>query len=242
MEHIQYFEQAIVDAAKHSADLTIFHSQEVAVFSQYIRDRGWQKNVKILDADGKSSLLAVGLSLEGYDVYTINPVGITIPDSLESSMGQTIKSFQSHQKEKFNVVLLPHDAISDNLTSDALQQTLVRLFDVMEKNSIIVIKTRFYDHLLRSQSKNDSPYQLTIAGKRLIKFSVWEWLSKPECTYRQDHFIIQQIEDSCMIQSAKSHHRAWRRAELNMSLSQVGFQGIQYHSLKGQTLVIATKV
>ncbi len=238
MEHIQRYEQFILSEADETFDFEKYLNHEVAVFKRHIDSMRCHKQLKILDANGQSSLLALGLSLQGHDFYSTNKIDVDLPESLQLSMRQPIKHFQWHQETTFDVVILSHNAISENLTEDDLCLTLVQMLNVLRENGSLLMTTRFYDRLLRLQPNRDQSQQIMIDGKQCIQLSVWDWLCKSNCTYLQSHYIIQQIAGDCKSYHSSSHHRAWRRAEINMMLSQVGFMGIQYHSVSNDQVLI----
>lgn len=238
MEHTERFERFIINEASETFDFEKYLNHEVAVFTRYIENRAGQKQIKVLDANGQSSLLALGLSLQGYNVYSTNKTDITLPESLQLSMRQPIKPFQWHQDATFDVVILPHNAISENLTEEDLCQTLVQIFNVLRKNGSLLMTTRFYDRLLRLQPNSGQSQQITIDDKQCIQLSTWDWLCKDDCTYLQNHYVIQKMGKDCTSYHTSSRHRAWRRAEINMALSQIGFMGIQYHSVANDQMLI----
>lgn len=238
MEHIQRFEQFILNEADTTFDFAKFLYHEVAMFTQCIDNIAHHQQIKILDANGQSSLLALGLSLQGYDVYSTNKINVTLPESLQLSMQQKIRHFQWHQQIKFDVVILPHNAISENLSKAELHQSLEQIFTVLKKNGSLLITTRFYDRLLRHHHNSDHPQKFTIDNKQCIQLSLWDWLCKEDCTYLQSHYVIQQIGTDCKSYYSSSQHRAWRRAEINMVLAHIGFTGIQYHSASNDQMLV----
>ncbi len=237
MEHIQLFEQFILREADDSFDFETFLNHEVAIYTRCMDNITRRKQMKILVASGQSSLLALGLALQGHHVYSTKKIDVDLPESLQLSMMQTITDFQWHQQDKFDAVLLSHNAISEYLTEAELDQTLDKISNVLENNGLLLISTCFYDRLLRLQPQSNHQ-QFIVADKRCIQLSVWDWLCKNECTYLQNHYVIQQIGEECVSYHNCSRHRAWRRAELNMALSQMGFVSIQYHSVANDQMLI----
>jgi len=243
MKHIRHFEQFIINAADETFDFETYLSYEIAIYQKYIENIMCCKQIMILDAAGKSNFLSHGLSFHGYNVYSVNPIDVILPQSFQSSMKQRIKHFQWHNQEQFDVVILAHNTISEYLTEHDLHQVIQQIHRVLDKNGVLLITTYFYDQLLRLQPKNNAPMQFAIGNKRCIQLELWDWMSGHECTYQQDHFFIQQIADRYTIHNSRSQHRAWRRAEINMILSRVGFLDIQYHSgANNHMLVSAHKI
>ena len=239
MEHIAEFDQFIAEEIDDIASFSTFLKYEVEVFTQFINDRRWDKQIKILDYVGKSQLLATGLSLYGYKVYSAGyNQDWDKPMKALFQMGQTLKPYSTDSIETFDVIILAHNAISEYLTEHDLQHALRQVFDLLDENGVLLITTRFYDHLIRLKPENNHPETFSIEDKRCIHFSLWDWLSKEDCTYLQRHYIIQQIGERTITHTSKMHRRAWRRAEINMALCNAGFTSIDYHTLDDQRMLV----
>lgn len=241
MEYSQPFEEFILREAHETSNFEAFLSQETAVFTRQIDKIAFDKQITILDADSESNLLALGLSFQGHQVHSVKKTEFEMLNSSQLGVHEHVKYFYGNEKQKFDVIILANNAISQYMTENELYENLNRLFNVLNKNGMMLIMPRFYDQLLRAQSKNYAPQQIQIGNKRCIQLSVWDWLSKNNCTYLQDYYTIQQADKDYLLHHSSRKLRAWRRAEINLALSQVGFIGIQYHSDTQNSILISAR-
>ncbi len=243
MEYTQHFDQFFVDEMDAILNYDAFLKHEVDIFIQHISQRKWQRQIKILDSVGSSHVLAVGLAQQGYKVYRANHPKRDVLPSPSLRLGEVVKPYSANGSEKFDVVIVAHNAISAYLTEDDLRQSLDQIIARLEKNGLLLITTRNYDELLNSRPKIDTPHVFTAGTKRYVQLAVWDWLCTDICTYKQSSYVIHQNGKQCILHADQSRHRAWRRAEINIALSKAGFTSIQYDTLdNGHVLICAMPI
>lgn len=237
MKHI---DQCLFDLVDESEDLRHYFEGQAEVFAECIRKRSPARAIRVLDIAGKSNGLPLGLSLYGYEVYSTCEIH-QIPENIASRLRTPIKPYLANDSEKFDVVVAANNALADHTTEAELQQTLRSAAKRLNDEGLLLLTMRYYDQLLRTRPGCDKPCVLSTANGRCIHLVTWQWMAG-NCLYTQDHYLIQHQGDQCMVTHFATTQRAWRRAEIDLALSQAGFRGIQYQSIdENQMLICASK-
>lgn len=239
MKSTQRYEKFIFDAIDESFDLNAFLKEEVKPIVNRIDNETHDKKLKILDADGRSSVLASGLALCGYDVYQVADDSITIPEHFAGQVQSIIQPYEPDCHEKFDAIIIAHDKISEYQTDADLDTALHNFACLLDKNGLLIFTTHYYDQLLRRKPESQPARVLSIRNQRFIHLSVWEWINQSTCLYQKTNIVIHECEQRYSFYTEKSQHRAWRRAELNLALSRAGFLGIQYHSINADQMLVS---
>ncbi len=216
---------------------------------RYLRSHAVQT---VLDASCGPGTQAIALARLGYTVTAADPSAGILARARQNAADYDVvdnitfvqSDFQNLHKQvegPFDAVITKGDSISHLLRDDQIEETLLIFYELLRPGGLILIGMRDFEPLLEDRPRfwpgrmHDDP------NEQIITFDVWDWDDGPPVTVTFNSFIVRGSGDSYRVTKHPVVFRALTAEEVEVVISEVGFENFQAQRDRWELLISATK-
>lgn len=210
-------------------------------------------NVKsVLDASCGPGTQAIALARLGYTVTAADPsAGILArarQNAAQYGVGDQITFVQSDFQNLHLTVQGPFDAVITKgssiphlLDDEQIEETLLIFYEMLRPGGLLLIGMRDFEPLLEDRPRfwpgrvHDDPQE------QVITFDVWDWDDGPPVTVTVNSFIVRGQGEAYRVTKRPVVFRALTAEEVEVVLSELGFENFQAQRDRWELLMTATK-
>jgi ubiquinone/menaquinone biosynthesis C-methylase UbiE len=233
----QFYDQLAADYHFIFADWKQSVQRQAGILSKLIERLKGAPPLTVLDCTCGIGTQAIGLALKGYTVHATDLSAEAVERARREAEGfgaeltfgvADLLKLDTQVDGQFDVVLAFDNALAHFLTDADLQTAIRNMAAKTVPGGLWLASLRDYDRLLQERPRSTQPQVADTPDGRRISFQVWDW-SGDGHSYTLNHFTVKQTGEDWETSCRVTQLRAWRRAELTLTLNQVGLSDIQWH-------------
>ncbi len=190
----------------------------------------------VLDCSCGIGTQAIGLALEGFDVFgtDLSPASIARARREADRFGVTVIFAEADMRHvaqvvsgSFDVVISCDNSLPHLMTDDDMRLALGNMHAKLRPGGRLIVGIRDYDALLTDRPRLTPPQVRELADQRSVVFQLWDW-SEDATTYRLTMFVHKQHGHDWQTDVHVAEYRALRRDDVDLLVGEAGFSGIQW--------------
>lgn len=130
---------------------------------------------------------------------------------------------------QFDVIMSFDNSIAHLLHDTDLHNAFKAMKDRLVNDGKIFLSLRDYDELSKSRPSGTLPRLMQDQFGERVYVQTWDWSEDGSC-YDLNLFVLKNIENLWQAKPLKTRMRAYKRAEVELSLKAAGFKHIDYLS------------
>jgi SAM-dependent methyltransferase len=141
----------------------------------------------------------------------------------------------------FDAVITKGNSIPHLLYDEQLEETLLIFYEMLRPGGLLLIGMRDFEPLLEDRPRfmpgraHDEPEE------QIITFDIWDWDDGPPITVTINTFIVRGRNDTYRVIKRPVVFRALTAEEVQVVISEVGFQNFQAQHDRWELIMTATK-
>jgi len=216
---------------------------------RYFREHGVQT---VLDASCGPGTQAIALARLGYDVTAADPSEGILKRAQENAaqydVSDKITFVQSDFQNLHNAVDGPFDAVLTKgsaiphlLHDDQIEETLLIFYELLRPGGLLLVGMRDFEPLIEDRPRfvpgrvHDEPQE------QVITFDIWDWDNGPPITVTFNSFIVRGGGSTYHVTKRPVVFRALTAEEVEVVMSEVGFENFQAQRDRWELLMTATR-
>ena len=216
---------------------------------RYFRDHGVQT---VLDASCGPGTQTIALARLGYHVTAADPSAGLLErarqHAAEYEVLDQINFVQSDFQNLLNQVPGPFDAVITKgnslphlLRDEEIEETLLAFYELLRPGGLLLIGMRDFELLLEDRPRfwpgqvHDEP------GEQIITFDIWDWDDGPPITVTLNRFMVRGDGETYQTSKRPVVFRALTAEEVEVVMSEVGFENIHAQHDRWERLMLATR-
>ena len=245
-----FYDRLAKDYEKLFADFNSESENQGKILDKIFNNCGFDKSAKVLDCASGIGTQSLGLAKLGYK--------ITASDISEEALNQArikakeadvnisfnkadFRALEGVFDYKFDIIIAMDNALPHMLTKADFTRALKSIYNVTEKDGILVASIRDYDKILKEKPSYSPPYIHKTEDGQRVCFQTWEW---DENRYKLIQYIIDD-DNGLEVKKYKCEYYAIKRAEFTKILKSIGYKEIKWlkpnESNFYQPIVVAKK-
>ncbi|MBN2303411.1 MAG: class I SAM-dependent methyltransferase [Anaerolineae bacterium] len=206
----------------------------------------------VLDASCGPGTQAIALARLGYTVTAADPSPGILARARQNTeqygVSDKITFVQSDFQNLHNAVTGPFDAILTKgsaiphlLQDHQIEETLLIFYELLRPGGLLLIGMRDFEPLLEDRPRfipgrvHDDP------NEQIITFDLWDWDDGPPITVTFNSFIVRGGGNTYRVTKHPVVFRALTAEEVEVVMSEVGFENFQAQRDRWELLMTATK-
>ncbi len=216
---------------------------------RFFRDHNVQT---VLDASCGPGTQAIALAQLGYTVTAADPsAGIlerAKQNAAQYGVADKITFVQSDFQNLHNSVKGPFDAVLTKGSSiphlihdEQIEETLLIFYELLRPGGLLLVGMRDFELLLEDRPRfwpgrvHDEPQE------QIITFDIWDWDEGPPVTVTVNTFVVRGQDELYRVTKRPVVFRALTPAEVEVVLSEIGFENFQAQRDRWEILMTATR-
>lgn len=206
----------------------------------------------VLDASCGPGTQAIALARVGYTVTAADPSQRLLERAAENAAAKDVagritfiqSDFQSlhhHLDQPFDAIITKGSSLPHLLYDDQIEETLLIFFELLRPGGVLLIGMRDFELLLEDRPRflpgrvHDEP------NEQVITFDIWDWDDGPPITVTANRFLVRGHGDTYRVNKYPVTFRALTAEELEVVISEVGFQDFEAQRDRWEMLMKAIK-
>lgn len=206
----------------------------------------------ILDASCGPGTQAIALARLGYTVTAADPSPRLLERAAQNATTYNVtdqitfvqSDFQNlhhHLNQTFDAVITKGSSIPHLLYDEQIEETLLIFHELLRPGGVLLIGMRDFALLLEDRPRflpgrvHDEP------GEQIITFDIWDWDDGPPITVTSNRFIVRGHGDAYRTNKYPVTFRALTAEELEVVISEVGFEDFEAQRDRWELLMKAVK-
>ncbi len=216
---------------------------------RFFREHGVQT---VLDASCGPGTQSIALAQLGYKVTAADPSAGILARAQQNAekygVGDQITFVQSDFQNlhhrlhgPFDAVMTKGNAFPHLLYDEQIEESLLIFYELLKPGGLLLIGMRDFEPLLEDRPRfipgriHDGPEE------QIITFDVWDWDDGPPITVTFNRFIARGSGQQYQINKYPVVFRALAAEEVEVAVSEVGFENFQAQRDRWELLMTATK-
>ncbi|MCL4236780.1 MAG: methyltransferase domain-containing protein [Anaerolineae bacterium] len=216
---------------------------------RYFREHGVQT---VLDASCGPGTQSVALAGLGFTVTAADPSAgllararqLAAENGVEEQIAFVQSDFHhllSHVSGPFDAVITKGNAIPHLLRDEQIEEALLIFYELLRPGGLLLIGMRDFESLLDDRPRllpgqvHDGPEE------QVITFDVWDWDDGPPVTVIYNRFIVRGGGTAYRVSKYPVKYRALTTAEVEVVLSEVGFEYLSTQRDRWEVIMTAIK-
>jgi len=212
-----------------------------------------QHEVKtVLDASCGPGTQAIALARLGYTVTAADPSAGILARARENAaeygvtdrvtfVQSDFQNLHNHVDGPFDAVLSKGNSIPHLLRDEQIEETLLIFYELMRPGGLLLIGMRDFEPLLEDRPRFWPGRIHDEAEEQVITFDVWDWDDGPPVTVTFNSFVVRGSGTTYQVSKRPVLFRALTAEELEIVISEVGFEDFQAQRDRWELLMTATK-
>ncbi len=206
----------------------------------------------VLDASCGPGTQAIALARLGYSVTAADPSAGILERARQNAADNGVEDritfvecdFQSlhhHVSGPFDVVMTKGSALPHLLYDEQIEESLLIFHELLRPGGLLLIGMRDFEPLLEDRPRfipgrvHDEP------GEQIITFEIWDWDDGPPITVTFNSFVVRGSGTTYRATRHPVVFRALTAEEVEVVISEVGFENFQAHRDRWELVMTATK-
>ncbi len=216
---------------------------------RYFRDHGVQT---VLDASCGPGTQAIALARLGFRVTAADPsegllerarknaeqYGVTDKITFVQS---DFQSLHNHVQGPFDAVISKGNSLSHLLHDEQIEETLMIFHELLRPSGLVLIGMRDFEPLLEDRPRFWPGRIHDESNEQIITFDVWDWDDGPPITVTFNRFVVRGKGTTYKANKYPVVFRALTADELEVVISEAGFDNIQSQHDRWELVMTATK-
>jgi len=216
---------------------------------RYFRDHGGQT---VLDASCGPGTQAIALARLGFRVTAADPsegllerarknaeqYGVTDKITFVQS---DFQSLHNHVQGPFDAVISKGNSLSHLLHDEQIEETLMIFHELLRPSGLVLIGMRDFEPLLEDRPRFWPGRIHDESNEQIITFDVWDWDDGPPITVTFNRFVVRGKGTTYKANKYPVVFRALTADELEVVISEAGFDNIQSQHDRWELVMTATK-
>ena len=216
---------------------------------RYLRPHNVQT---VLDASCGPGTQAVALANLGYTVVAADPSAGLLEQARQNAEQYGVadritfiqSGFQSlldHVQGPFDAVMTKGSAIPHLLADEQIEEAMLVFHELLRPGGLLLVGMRDFEPLLDDRPRfwpgrvHDEP------DEQIITFDIWDWDDGPPVTVTVNTFVVRGSDDAYRVARRPVVFRALTCEEVEVVISEVGFENFQAQRDRWEILMMATK-
>lgn len=207
---------------------------------------------RVLDASCGPGTQAIALARLGYTVTAADPspglLDRARQNAAQYNVTDHIAFVQSDFQNLHNAVQGPFDAVLTKgssiphlLHDEQIEETLLIFYELLKPGGLLLIGMRDFEPLLEDRPRFIPGRVHDETDEQIITFDIWDWDDGPPITVTFNSFIVRGKGETYRATKHPVVFRALTADEVEVVMSEVGFDNIQAQRDRWELLMIATK-
>ncbi|HEX3051915.1 MAG TPA: class I SAM-dependent methyltransferase [Aggregatilineaceae bacterium] len=216
---------------------------------RYFRDYGVQT---VLDASCGPGTQAIALARLGFMVTAADPsegllerarknaeqYGVTDKITFVQS---DFQSLHNHVQGPFDAVISKGNSLPHLLHDEQIEETLMIFNELLRPGGLVLIGMRDFEPLLEDRPRFWPGRIHDESNEQIITFDVWDWDDGPPITVTFNRFVVRGKGTTYKANKYPVVFRALTADELEVVISEAGFENIQSQHDRWELVMTATK-
>lgn len=216
---------------------------------RYFREHGVQT---VLDASCGPGTQSVALARLGFTITAADPSAgllararqLAAENGVEERIAFVQSDFRnllSHVSGPFDAVITKGNAIPHLLRDEEIEEAILTFCELLRPGGLLLIGMRDFESLLDDRPRllpgqvHDGPEE------QVITFDVWDWDDGPPVTVIYNRFIVRGQGTAYRVRKYPVKFRALTAAEVEVVLSEVGFERFSAQRDRWEVIITAIK-
>lgn len=151
------------------------------------------------------------------------------------------QSLHNHVQGPFDAVISKGNSLSHLLHDEQIEETLMIFHELLRPGGLVLIGMRDFEPLLEDRPRFWPGRIHDESNEQIITFDVWDWDDGPPITVTFNRFVVRGKGTTYKANKYPVVFRALTADELEVVISEAGFEAIQSQHDRWELVMTATK-